>query len=290
MSHSWSIQLRSTTIIVPLSRLLATTGGFRHGASEACFEAKGSQDYLPVRSGWSLLGGGGRRVRSCADNRCAVAGRCAASSNHPRRGGNLRRQPGDVLRLRQGKRPLRSKPAACGTRLRTLRRLQGLRGAGLQRLRGLRGASLQRLRGLRLPRLCRRDQILRRLCGLRRRMRILLDMARLCPYFRLLKPVGASGARARDRRRRSDSRRIASARAARSSGEKVPADLMTGDHRTGFPLQDSSDIAQFAPNFSVYVLPPDVVCLYSEDRKFFLHGGLFCALASAIGRGGQQLS
>jgi oxazoline/thiazoline synthase len=49
------------------------------------------------------------------------------------------------------------------------------------------------------------------------------------------------------------------------------------------------DIPQFAPNFSVYVLPPDVVCLYSEDRKFFLHGELYCALASAIGKGGQSL-
>ena len=43
---------------------------------------------------------------------------------------------------------------------------------------------------------------------------------------------------------------------------------------------------QFAPNFTVYVLPPDVVCLYSEDRKFFLHGELYCALASAIANGG----
>jgi len=42
---------------------------------------------------------------------------------------------------------------------------------------------------------------------------------------------------------------------------------------------------QFAPNFTVYVLPSDVVCLYSEDRKFFLHGELYCALASAIGAG-----
>jgi ribosomal protein S12 methylthiotransferase accessory factor len=33
------------------------------------------------------------------------------------------------------------------------------------------------------------------------------------------------------------------------------------------------------------VLPPDVVCLYSEHRKFFLHGELYCALASAIGAG-----
>jgi oxazoline/thiazoline synthase len=48
-------------------------------------------------------------------------------------------------------------------------------------------------------------------------------------------------------------------------------------------LQDSKDVPQFAPNFSVYVLPPDVVCLYSEHRKFFLHGELSCALATAIG-------
>jgi oxazoline/thiazoline synthase len=49
------------------------------------------------------------------------------------------------------------------------------------------------------------------------------------------------------------------------------------------------EVAQFAPNFTVYVLPPDVVCLYSEDRKFFLHGELYCALATAIGNGGQSL-
>jgi oxazoline/thiazoline synthase len=48
-------------------------------------------------------------------------------------------------------------------------------------------------------------------------------------------------------------------------------------------LQDSKDVPQFAPNFSVYVLPPDVVCLYSEHRKFFLHGELSYALATAIG-------
>jgi len=49
------------------------------------------------------------------------------------------------------------------------------------------------------------------------------------------------------------------------------------------------DVPQFAPNFTVYVLPPDVVCLYSEDRKFFLHGELYCALAAAIGKGGKSL-
>jgi ribosomal protein S12 methylthiotransferase accessory factor len=50
-------------------------------------------------------------------------------------------------------------------------------------------------------------------------------------------------------------------------------------------LLGSKDVPQFAANFSVYVLPPDVVCLYSEDRKFFLHGELYCAIAEAIGAG-----
>jgi oxazoline/thiazoline synthase len=63
---------------------------------------------------------------------------------------------------------------------------------------------------------------------------------------------------------------------------------MTGDHGNSFTPHNSKDVPQFAPNFTVYVLPPDVVCLYSEDRKFFLHGELYCALASAIGKGGRS--
>ena len=65
----------------------------------------------------------------------------------------------------------------------------------------------------------------------------------------------------------------------------APADLVTGNCGNSFTQFDSKDVPQFAPNFSVYVLPPDVVCLYSEDRKFFLHGELYYALASAIGAG-----
>ncbi len=60
---------------------------------------------------------------------------------------------------------------------------------------------------------------------------------------------------------------------------------MTGKRGTSFTQYNSNDVPHFAPNFTVYVLPPDVVCLYSEDRKFFLHGALYCALASAIGAG-----
>src|ERR1700730_18559798 len=63
---------------------------------------------------------------------------------------------------------------------------------------------------------------------------------------------------------------------------------MTGDHRNRIAQHDSKDVPRFAPNFSVYVLPGDVVCLYSEDRKFFLYGELYCALASAIGEGGKS--
>ena len=63
---------------------------------------------------------------------------------------------------------------------------------------------------------------------------------------------------------------------------------MTGDHGNEFTQLNGKDVPQFAPNFSVYVLPPDVVCLYSEDRKFLLHGELYCALAYAIGEGGRS--
>jgi oxazoline/thiazoline synthase len=50
---------------------------------------------------------------------------------------------------------------------------------------------------------------------------------------------------------------------------------------------DRKDVPRFSPNFTVYLLPDDVVCLYSEDRKFFLHGALYCALAAKIGEGGK---
>ena len=73
------------------------------------------------------------------------------------------------------------------------------------------------------------------------------------------------------------------------TGGKKPRAPRTGSvtsDRSGGAVQfDSKVIAQFAPHFSVYVLPPDVVCLYSEDRKFFLHGELYCAVADAIGAG-----
>ncbi len=41
-------------------------------------------------------------------------------------------------------------------------------------------------------------------------------------------------------------------------------------------------VPAFAPQFTVYVLPPSTVCLYSENRKFLLHGELYCALAAEI--------
>ena len=63
---------------------------------------------------------------------------------------------------------------------------------------------------------------------------------------------------------------------------------MTGSRKTRAIKQTSKEALQFAPNFTAYVLPPDLVCLYSEDRKFFLHGELYCALASAVGKSGKS--
>ena len=72
-----------------------------------------------------------------------------------------------------------------------------------------------------------------------------------------------------------------------SSGKRKGerAEQMPGNRGAGSTQYKSKDIPRFAPNFTVYVLPPDVVCLYSEDRKFFLYGELYCSLAFAIEAG-----
>jgi oxazoline/thiazoline synthase len=67
---------------------------------------------------------------------------------------------------------------------------------------------------------------------------------------------------------------------------------MTGDSKTRSKKKStrrtSKNALQFAPNFTIYTMLPDVVCLYSEDRKFFLHGELYCTLVSAIGKDGKS--
>ncbi len=68
----------------------------------------------------------------------------------------------------------------------------------------------------------------------------------------------------------------------------APRGLASGGRGDGSAQLNSKVVPRFAPNFSVYVMPPDAVCLYSEDRKFFLHGALYCALATAIGKGDKS--
>ena len=63
---------------------------------------------------------------------------------------------------------------------------------------------------------------------------------------------------------------------------------MTANRKSRVARQTARDILKFAPNFTCYVLPNDIVCLYSEDRKFFLHGELYCAIADAVGQGGKS--
>jgi oxazoline/thiazoline synthase len=74
-------------------------------------------------------------------------------------------------------------------------------------------------------------------------------------------------------------------RASRGKDKGARARLVTGAGATDLAQLSSREVLRFAPNFTVYALPPDVVCLYSEDRKFFLHGELYCALAPAIAAG-----
>src|ERR1700756_3147469 len=63
--------------------------------------------------------------------------------------------------------------------------------------------------------------------------------------------------------------------------------LAMTSRKTGAARQAPKDALQFAPNFSAYLLP-NTVCFYSEDRKFFLHGELFCALVAEIAKGGKS--
>ena len=65
---------------------------------------------------------------------------------------------------------------------------------------------------------------------------------------------------------------------------------MKANRKSRVARQTRQNLLRIAPNFSAYALPPDAVCLYSEDRKFFLHGELYCALATAIGKNGQTAS
>ncbi|GJD49693.1 hypothetical protein OPKNFCMD_2426 [Methylobacterium crusticola] len=60
---------------------------------------------------------------------------------------------------------------------------------------------------------------------------------------------------------------------------------MTADRGGAAVRRDGREIPSFAPNFSVYVLPPNVVCLYSDHRKFFLEGELYVALAPLLAAG-----
>lgn len=74
--------------------------------------------------------------------------------------------------------------------------------------------------------------------------------------------------------------------AGRSQGDEDGRDgQMTDDDPARPSPSRAEDVLRFAPNFSVYLLPPDAVCLYSEHRKFFLHGELYCALAARVGAG-----
>src|ERR1041384_5464730 len=63
---------------------------------------------------------------------------------------------------------------------------------------------------------------------------------------------------------------------------------MSDNRKSRVASRTRKEVLRFAPNFTAYVLPPGVVCLYSENRKFFLHGELYCAVATAIGKNGRS--
>lgn len=140
---------------------LQCSGGLYDGAKEAIYEAKASEEGPPGignRRGVLFVGRRSDRISERANSRYTVPEYLSPSRNLPRRGRALRRQPCDVLRLRQGKhREASGRPANGLVALRRLRRLP---------MRRLRLARLRRLRRLwlllvswTLPRLLRRHHV-----------------------------------------------------------------------------------------------------------------------------------
>src|SRR5690242_7957221 len=86
----------------------------------------------------------------------------------------------------------------------------------------------------------------------------------------------------RSAKTRAPNARVAKSNVAKTQASKTRAPKARASKRTG------KDVLRFAPNFTAYVLPPATVCLYSEHRKFFLHGELYCAIANAIGENGKS--
>ena len=80
--------------------------------------------------------------------------------------------------------------------------------------------------------------------------------------------------------------RATSATGARvGAAKRKAARASKGLHALPITYPREREVFQFAANLTVHLLPPDVVCLYSEDRKFFLHGELYYAMAPAIAAG-----
>ena len=63
---------------------------------------------------------------------------------------------------------------------------------------------------------------------------------------------------------------------------------MKGEYLDSLAPHNLDEALQFAPNFTVYALPSDVLCLYSEHRKFLLHGTLYCSIGALLAESGKS--
>src|SRR5689334_16667600 len=99
---------------------------------------------------------------------------------------------------------------------------------------------------------------------------------------RKTRPSKTSSPKTRSPKTRAANARVAKSRITKSRITKTRAPKARVAEKAG------KDVLRFAPNFSAYVLPPATVCLYSEHRKFFLHGELYVAIAESIGSKGKE--
>jgi hypothetical protein len=142
---------------------LQCSGGLYDGAKEAIYEANASEEGPPGtrnRRGVLFVGRRSDRISERADSRYTVPEYLSASRNLPRRGRTLRRQLGDILRLRQGRhREDTGRPAIGLVAMRRLRRRMPMRRLCLERLWRMRRLWRLLLLNWTLPRLLRRDHV-----------------------------------------------------------------------------------------------------------------------------------
>jgi hypothetical protein len=122
--------------------LLEGIGGFCYGSRETSFKEKSSADLAIGGCRWSVTGDGGRLLGRCVHGGCNAAAQRSTLSRRSRRRGNLRRQPRNLLCVRQGTRHPSDRRESSG-QMRWLPRLSRMCRGPVRPMRRMRHSAVQ---------------------------------------------------------------------------------------------------------------------------------------------------